>query len=137
MVPEALAVATGRPALQSPLVLIVEDHPDIRDSMRVILDFLGFRVAAAADGAEGVEKALVLRPAVALVDIGLPVLDGYQVARRMRAALGPGILLVACTAYDDPEVRALARAAGFDRHIAKPVNWGDLTSWLEEVTRGA
>ena len=68
-------------------VLIVEDSPDGRAMLRLLLELYGFQVEEAADGRQGVEKALAWRPEAAVVDIGLPVLDGYEVARRLRAAL--------------------------------------------------
>jgi CheY-like chemotaxis protein len=95
-----------------------------------LLQLLGHKVAAAADGAAGVEKALAWRPEVALVDIGLPLLDGYDVARRLRAALGRDIVLVACTAYGRPEDVLRARKAGFDGHLVKPLDLNALTRWL-------
>ncbi len=76
-------------------VLLIEDSEDNREMMRELLEMEGFRVDVAADGEDGIQQALALRPAVALVDIGLPTLDGYEVARRVRAALGAGITLVA------------------------------------------
>jgi CheY-like chemotaxis protein len=114
-------------------VLLVEDNRDIRDSARVVLEHLGCRVEVAADGLDGVRQALVLRPRVALVDIGLPRLDGYDVARCLRAALGQGITLVAYTAYGDPEDRARALEAGFDLHLVKPLDWGLFAAWLEQL----
>ena len=68
-------------------VLIVEDNPDGRESLRMLLELLGYRVEVAQDGYEGVEKALTHHPKVGLIDIGLPGLDGYEVARRLRSAL--------------------------------------------------
>jgi CheY-like chemotaxis protein len=95
-----------------------------------LLQLLGHNVAAASDGVAGVETALAWRPEVALVDIGLPLLDGYDVARQLRAALGRGIVLVACTAYGMPEDIGRARAAGFDGHLVKPLDLDALQQWL-------
>jgi CheY-like chemotaxis protein len=124
--PPAEAVAPA-PAL---FILIVEDNRDIRESARMVLEYLGHRVAVAVDGLDGIEQALALRPRVALVDIGLPRLDGYSVARCLRAALGRDIVLVAYTAYGGPEDRALALEAGFDLHLVKPVDWALFAPWL-------
>ena len=110
--------------------LIVEDNPDGRESLRTLLHLYGHQVDVASDGKEGVEKALSLRPHIALVDIGLPVLDGYQVARRLREGLGSGIRLVACTAYSMPEQRRQATEAGFDHFLVKPFEVDELFSWL-------
>jgi CheY-like chemotaxis protein len=68
-----------------------------------------------------VERAVTARPDVILLDIGLPGLDGYQVARAVREALGPGVLLVAMTGYGQEEDRRRAEEAGFDTHLTKPV----------------
>jgi signal transduction histidine kinase/ActR/RegA family two-component response regulator len=103
-------------------ILIVEDGADNRESLQQLLEEEGHQVATAVDGAEGVERALSLHPEVALVDIGLPRLDGYEVARRIREAMGSEIFLVALTGYGQPEDRARAVAAGFDVHLTKPVD---------------
>ena len=75
-------------------------------------------------------SVLALRPEVALVDIGLPRLDGYEVARRARAALGSDVLLVALTGYGQPEDAARARAAGFDLHLRKPIDVDEIDRLL-------
>ena len=100
-------------------VLVVEDNRDIRESLRLLLELWGYRVEEAKDGLEGLHKAVAWQPDAAVVDIGLPGLDGYAVARRVRAALGRGIFLVALTAYRD---RDEALAAGFDEHMLKPAD---------------
>ncbi len=111
-------------------ILLIEDSEDNREMMRELLEMEGFRVDVATDGAQGVEQALALRPAVAIVDIGLPEMDGYEVARRVRAALGSGITLVALTGYGQPDDFERATAAGFDVHLTKPVNLIDLEQIL-------
>jgi signal transduction histidine kinase len=113
--PTASAVRTRR-------ILIIEDSADIRESMQMLLGELGHQVDVAVDGRQGVERAVALRPDVALVDIGLPLLDGYEVARRVRQALGPNILLVALTGYGQPDDQHRAHQAGFDLHFTKPVD---------------
>jgi len=102
-------------------VLLVEDSPDGREALRCLLSLLGHRVEVAADGAEGVRKALALRPEVVLIDLGLPRLDGYEVARQIRAALGNKVVLLAYTVRDQAEAGQLVREAGFDGHLVKPV----------------
>jgi CheY-like chemotaxis protein len=111
-------------------ILLIEDSEDNREMMRELLEMEGFRVDVASDGAQGVEQALALRPAVAIVDIGLPQLDGYEVARQVRAALGAGITLVALTGYGQPDDQHRATEAGFDAHLTKPVNLADLEAIL-------
>ena len=89
------------------------------------------------DGEQGVERAITAHPEVALVDIGLPRLDGYEVARRIRAAGGSDIFLVALTGYGQPEDRTRAAAAGFDVHITKPINFGNLRDILSAAATKA
>jgi CheY-like chemotaxis protein len=115
-------------------VLVVEDNPDARDTLCLLLRLSGFQVEQARDGAEGVRKALAWRPEAAVVDIGLPLLDGYEVARRLRAGLDGLIVLIALTGYGQPEDRSRALAAGFDHHLTKPAKPGDLLRLLQTPT---
>jgi CheY-like chemotaxis protein len=100
----------------------VEDDPDARESLRLLLEFWGHQVEVAADGLRGIQVALAWKPEVAIADIGLPILDGYQVARQLRAALGSTLRLIALTAYRSPEDIRRAYAAGFDLHLGKPAD---------------
>jgi len=104
-------------------VLIIEDNADARETLRMLLEMGGHRVAVEPDGESGLDTALRLRPEVMLVDIGLPRMDGYEVARRVRAAGGWGHrpLLVAITGYGQAGDRENALGAGFDAHLTKPV----------------
>jgi CheY-like chemotaxis protein len=111
-------------------VLIIEDNPDGRETLQLLLETQGYQVEAAGDGLEGVARALAWRPTIAVVDIGLPRLDGYGVACTLRALLGADIFLIALTAYGQPEDRRRALAAGFDVHLVKPVDWPELKRWL-------
>jgi signal transduction histidine kinase/ActR/RegA family two-component response regulator len=111
-------------------VLVVEDYEDSRMALEVCLGLLGHSVQSAADGLRGVELAREWRPDAALVDIGLPGLDGYDVAKRIRSTpAGSGMLLVAITGYGQAEVRQRALEAGFNECLVKPVNPQDL-GWL-------
>jgi CheY-like chemotaxis protein len=110
--------------------LIVEDNADARAMLSELLRLEGHEVLAAEDGLRGIEMALLHRPEVVLVDIGLPGVSGYDVARRIRAALGPGVKLAALTGYGQPEDRRRSRAAGFDAHLIKPVQLEDLNGVL-------
>jgi CheY-like chemotaxis protein len=103
-------------------VLVIEDNADAREMLRIALELDGHRVETAADGVTGVETALRSTPDLVLVDIGLPELDGYAVARRLRAALGARVTLVALTGYGQTEDRRRASEAGFDAHLVKPVD---------------
>jgi CheY-like chemotaxis protein len=104
-------------------ILLVEDNEDGRETLRILLEMQGHRVETAHDGLVGLEKALAMQPEVALIDVGLPGLDGYEVARRIRASGGiRRPFLVALTGYGLPEDRERAFAAGFDAHVVKPVD---------------
>jgi CheY-like chemotaxis protein len=103
-------------------VLLVEDNPDSRELLKLLLEARGHRVDVASDGVQGVERAVALSPEVLIVDIGLPGLDGYGVAQRVRAHFGRNVLLVALTGYGQPEDEQRALAAGFDVHCTKPVD---------------
>lgn len=111
-------------------ILLVEDNVDGRESLRLLLAYLGHQVDVAADGVEGVQKALVFQPEIAIVDIGLPQLDGYQVARRIRALMGQSVILIAYTAYDGPDTVQRVTEAGFDAHLVKPIELSELAPWL-------
>ncbi len=109
-------------------ILIVEDNADARETLRMLLEMMGHRVHVAPDGESGVATAERLKPEIMLVDIGLPRMDGYEVARRIRAADGwpSRPLLVAVTGYGQEADRERALAAGFDVHMAKPIEPGQL-----------
>ena len=111
-------------------ILLIEDNADAREALRALLELDGYEVHAGADGIEGLDLARTKAPEVALIDIGLPGLDGYEVARRVRAAGGRRPFLVAVTGYGLPEDRERALAAGFDEHFTKPVNAEALAALL-------
>jgi len=96
---------------------------------------MGHQVETAEDGLQGVEKALALRPEVGIIDIGLPRLNGYQVAQRLRAAFGRNIFLIAYTAYNQPEDRQRAITAGFDAYLVKPAALDELNRLLTTAAR--
>jgi CheY-like chemotaxis protein len=114
-------------------VLIVEDNPDGREMLRLLLEMAGHQVEAAGDGLEGLEMALRDHPDVAVIDIGLPRLDGYALAQRLRAAFGLNIFLITHTSYGQPEDHRRALAAGFNVHLTKPVDPRELYEWLDRV----
>jgi CheY-like chemotaxis protein/two-component sensor histidine kinase len=123
----------GGPALESRRILLVEDNADVRDSLRELLEESGHLVMAAADGLEGIQLASSFRPDAAFVDIGLPGLDGYGVARHLRQILGDDVLLVALTGYGLPEDRRRALEGGFDAHLTKPVTLRAILRLLAEA----
>ncbi|MGE5414956.1 MAG: ATP-binding protein, partial [Syntrophomonadaceae bacterium] len=120
------------PGVEPRRILLIEDNADVRESLRELLSEAGHRVATASDGLAGIELAVSLRPDVALVDIGLPGLDGYGVARRLRQSLGDDVLLVALTGYGLPEDRRRALEGGFDAHVTKPVTLRAILRLLAE-----
>ncbi|HET6912576.1 MAG TPA: ATP-binding protein [Rhodanobacteraceae bacterium] len=114
----------GNAARSSPIrVLIVDDYVLAAESLATLLQELGFEAQIAHDGASALAAVAQFRPAVALVDIGLPVMDGYEVARRLRRTPGCEHLpLVALTGYGQQSDRERVKQAGFDEHLVKPVD---------------
>jgi signal transduction histidine kinase/CheY-like chemotaxis protein len=136
--PEPVADRAARP-LPSPRpsrqarVLIVEDNDDARVSLQRILQADGHLVSAARDGRAGLEAAMAGSPNIAVVDIGLPGMDGYQFARAMRERLGSGVRLIALTGYGTENDRQRAAEAGFDAHLTKPVDLDRLLALITEA----
>ncbi|MQA89961.1 MAG: PAS domain S-box protein [Gemmatimonas sp.] len=112
-------------------ILIVDDNDDARKSLCSLLSLLGYQVDGAGDGPSALELAARIDPSIALIDIGLPGMDGYELARRLRRARPDGIRLVAVTGYGQPSDRARSRAAGFDAHLVKPVDLDTLRPYLD------
>ncbi len=114
-------------------MVLVEDIEDSRTMFAQLLRLEGYQVVAtAADGLEGLETIQRLRPDVALLDIGLPKIDGYELARRLRRELGDSIFLVALTGYGRGEDQEAVLEAGFNAHLVKPVNVETLNAALEK-----
>jgi two-component system, chemotaxis family, CheB/CheR fusion protein len=139
--PLARAAATAMPGGQAAparavrTVVVVEDQDDARQMLSMLLESRGLEVSVAADGIDGAELIERLQPDLALVDLGLPRLDGYSVARRVRAA-NPHVCLVALTGYgQDADVRA-ALEAGFDEHLTKPADPDQLDAVLTGRSAG-
>ena len=101
-------------------VLVVDYSPAVRESLRVLLELWGHQVEVAEDGPTGVRKGLEWHPEAGIIDLGLPELDGLEVARRLRAALGCRVRLIALTGLPPVEGRLRAREAGFDAFLRKP-----------------
>jgi two-component system CheB/CheR fusion protein len=104
-------------------VLVVDDNADAREALRFLLDDEGFEVRTAADGPDALAQAETFCPDVVLLDIGLPGIDGYEVARRLRTLPATrNARIVAVSGYGQAQDRERSRAAGFDDHLLKPVS---------------
>ncbi|MGH7314004.1 MAG: hybrid sensor histidine kinase/response regulator [Candidatus Rokuibacteriota bacterium] len=114
-------------------VLVVEDNDDAREMLRVFLVSLGHEVFEAADGAEAIKMVARLQPELAFVDLGLPIIDGFEVARYIRRQPHQPRRLVALTGYGRQEDRQRCLAAGFDEHLVKPIDPLRLTELLEKA----
>jgi PAS domain S-box-containing protein len=133
---EAAASGAGTAArCPAAAVLLIEDNADARQSLRTLLERDGHRVEAAADGLSGLARAEASEPDIVLIDIGLPSLDGYEVARRIRARRGGAPILVAITGYGRADDRRRSFEAGFDAHLTKPVAPEQLADVLAAETR--
>ena len=103
-------------------VLVIEDNDDTREMLGILLRAEGHEVSEAADGPSAIRAVHDFEPDAAIVDVGLPGMDGYEVARQIRAMDGKRVRLVAVTGYGGPDDRHRSRKAGFDLHITKPVD---------------
>ena len=119
-------------------VLVVDDCPDMRGTLRILLGLWGHEVREAGDGHAALGLAATFQPDTVLLNIGLPALDGYQVARHLRQLPGlEHILLIAVTGYGSAEDLAACRAAGFDHHLLKPFDPIELERLLVPPANGA
>jgi signal transduction histidine kinase/ActR/RegA family two-component response regulator len=118
-------------------ILVVDDNQLSCKSTAMFLAMMGHELATARDGLEGIERARAFQPNVILLDIGLPQLNGYDTARRIREQpWGKNILLIAVTGYGQEEDRRRSVEAGFDHHIVKPLNIVELEKKLSELDQG-
>jgi two-component system CheB/CheR fusion protein len=128
---EPTAAASPRPAVPWPAgrrVVVVEDNVDSCEMLEFCLRHAGYEVFTAVDGQRGLELICEVRPDLAIVDIGLPLMDGFELARRVRARDDLGSLyLVALTGYGQSSDHAIALDAGFDRHLVKPLDPDELS----------
>ena len=137
--PEAVAsapAASGRPRLERLSILVIEDNADTRDVLKLMLEVEGASVETAENGEQGLRAAERLRPDIVLCDIGLPDIDGFEVARRIRARTDLAVSrLIALTGYGQAEDMRQAIKAGFDAHLTKPVNLDQLMALLVSTAR--
>jgi CheY-like chemotaxis protein len=116
-------------------ILVVDDNRESAASLAMLLDLTGNETKTAHDGVEAVEAAASFRPDVVLLDIGLPQLNGYDAARKIRAQpWGTSMVLVALTGWGQEEDRRKSHEAGFNAHMVKPVDYDALMQLLAETT---
>ena len=119
-------------------VLLVDDNRDSRESLAQLLRLWGYEAETAADGPAALVSARSLRPDAIVMDIGLPGMDGYELARRLRQMRElDDTLLIALTGHGDDEARRRSEAAGIDHHAVKPAQLMELRELLEQRRRAA
>jgi CheY-like chemotaxis protein len=126
------AARTGSPCR----VLVADDNADAAEMMRLMLGLSGHEVKVATDGSHAVAVAEAFQPQIAFLDIGMPHMDGYEAARRIREALGNRVTLVALTGWGQDEDRQRSHSAGFDHHLTKPPEPGALERLIAECGTG-
>jgi two-component system CheB/CheR fusion protein len=132
--PPSPAASVRGPLREGATIVVVEDQADSRDTLCELLSQEGFACRTAENGSEGLALIDELLPPVAILDVGLPGIDGFEVARRLRAdPRHSGMLLIALTGYGQAAERARGQEAGFDEHLVKPVNFEELLGRLAEM----
>jgi CheY-like chemotaxis protein len=127
--------AVSESSEESLRVLIADDNEDAADMLAMILDSKGHEVLVAHDGLEAVSSAVSFSPDVALLDIGMPELNGHEVAAQIRERAGKSVTLVAITGWSEPGVAQQKQYAGFDHHLVKPVDLERLNAFLSELLK--
>lgn len=133
-----VAVAPGRESSERPVrVLLVDDHADVADGLSRLLSVAGYDVRVTQDPMDAIDLADAFRPEIAILDIGLPTMDGYTLARELRSrANGAPVVLIALSGYSQVRDRQLSDASGFAVHLAKPVDVDELLDVLGKVSAG-
>jgi CheY-like chemotaxis protein len=127
------AAVRPEPASTGKRVLVVDDNEDAAEGLALSLRLRGYGVRVAHDGPSAIEAAREFHPVIALLDIGLPVMDGYELAGRLRQLPGlEALRLVAVTGYGQESDRARSRAAGFHAHLVKPADFGKVLRAIED-----
>jgi len=120
----------------SPTVMVVDDYADTRHVVRWMLEQKGYRVLEAVNGEDAIAVAARERPRVILMDLAMPLLDGFEAIRSVREnAELAGVCIVAVTAYDMAEARDKAALAGCDHYLSKPIDFNRLSVLLEKLMR--
>jgi CheY-like chemotaxis protein len=123
---EAALASTGRRAL------VIDDDRDVADTLAMVLELLGASVRVTYGGRDGLRELPAFQPDIVFLDLGMPLLDGFETARLIRQSdIGRRLRLVALTGWGQAEDRARTRAAGFDAHLTKPASLGELRSLLQ------
>jgi len=130
-----VAAPAATPAAPGLRILVADDNGDYDDSLAVMLEAAGHRIQVVYDGGAALQAATMHRPQVGLFDIGMPGLNGYELARRMRETPGDDILMIAITGWGQESDRQRAREAGFDHHFVKPVDVEALLALLDRRAR--
>jgi len=130
----AVGLCVSSPAMETnaPRIVVVDDNRDIAEGLAIVLEAHGFEVHAGFDGGEGLRLIETLRPVAAIIDIGMPILSGYEVARQVRQRLGPAVRLIAVTGWGQLHDVAMAFEAGFDHHFTKPADPDELVRLVRE-----
>jgi CheY-like chemotaxis protein len=117
-------------------VLVADDNRDAADSLVVLLDWLGYEAIACYDGAQAVQLVRTYRPDLVILDINMPVLDGYEAAKTIRRVEGDRVLLAAITGAPRWETPAKAAEVGFDAFFGKPMDGRDIEALLHRLHKG-
>lgn len=126
---------SNHPPTPQKKILVVDDNEDAATALGDVLEFLGYRVAVAHDGPSALRVAASFSPDVALLDIGLPVMDGFELAQRLRDQQSSTACphLVAVTGYGQDSDRDRSARAGFERHLVKPVSLAEVSRVVAEL----
>jgi signal transduction histidine kinase len=116
-------------------IVLVEDNEDAREMLQMLLTLAGHDVHGAVDGPSGIEMAQAIKPDMVVIDLGLPGVDGYEVARQLRASLRAGVGLIALSGYGQSSDRRKSLEAGFDTHLVKPVDPNHLSAVIASIQR--
>jgi CheY-like chemotaxis protein len=132
--PAVSAAGAGTGGRKPLRIVVVDDNKDAAQTLSMLLEGEGYQVWTEFDARDALERAAARKADVYLLDIGLPEIDGLELARRLKSSLQPSQpMLVAVTGYGQQNDRAETRAAGFSHHLVKPVDPSELLAILEEI----
>jgi DNA-binding response OmpR family regulator len=128
-------ITAGAPESGRCRILLIEDNEDAREMLQMLLSLAGHDVHGAVDGPSGIEMALATDPDMVVIDLGLPGMDGYEVARQLRSRLRAEVGLIALSGYGQAADRRKSLEAGFDTHLVKPVDPNHLSDVIASIQR--